>query len=115
MTRQGRYDQYRRLVFDFAERGRVVGKALEPAQLAKWLADFYPFVDGHTHPIYINGAQTKLWLFVVFTQAVYQFIGSRNALCKRVLPHDGQGIAIGLGGSQSHVSEGLDQRALRFV
>ena len=74
VARQGGHDQHHRLVLEFGQGGRVIGEALEAAQLAKRLVQVDTLVDSDFHAVHVDGLDIKRWLFVVFTQAVKQVV-----------------------------------------
>jgi hypothetical protein len=81
------------LVLGFFQRCLIVAEALETAQVAKRLADFDAFMDRNFDAVHINGSQSKLGAFVVFTQAVHQVITGGDPLRERTLTGEGQGVS----------------------
>ena len=65
MARQGRDDQHGRLALEPGQRGRVVGKTLEAAQLAKRLVNFNPLMNGDVGAANIHRLDIKGRFFVV--------------------------------------------------
>ena len=106
---QGRHNQHGRLGLEFFQGGGVVAETLETAQLTKWLVDFNALVNGNVDAVHINGAQAKLWLFVVFSQTVHQVVAGGNTLRKRVLPQHRQRVAVDFGSRLSQVGERLHE------
>ena len=115
VTRQGGNNQDCRLVLEPRQRGRVIGKTLEAAQLAKWFVNFNPLMDGDAGALHIQGLNVKRWFFVVFAQSVQQAVTGCHTLGKRVLTDSRQGVAVELCGGLRKINKGLHQRALGFI
>ena len=112
---QGGDDQHRGLAQQGVQRGGVVRKTLEAAQLAKGLVDFHALANGYVHPIDLHRLNAKLRLLVVFGQAVEQVKRCHRALGGERFGQGQQWVAVKLGGGLRKIGKGLKQGALRFV
>ena len=94
---------------------RVIGEALEAAQLAEGLVDFDAFVDGDVDAVDVDGLDAEFRLLVVLAQAVHQVVAGGHALRERVLAEGRQRIAVELGGRLREIGKRLHEGALGFV
>ena len=115
VARQRRHDQHHRLVLQAGEGGRIVGKALEAAQLAKRFVDLDALVNRNVHALDLHRADAKFGLDVVLAQAVQQRVAGRHALGQRRLRHRVQRVAVELGCGLRQVGKRLHDGALGFV
>ena len=94
VARQRSHHQHHRLALELVQRGQIVRKTLEAAQLTKRLVDFHPLVNRHLDTVHVHRAQTKFRLFVVLAQTVHQVKAGRNALRHGQLAQRRQWIAV---------------------
>ena len=72
-------------------------------------------MNGYIDFANLHSVNAKLWLDIIFAQAVHQFIACRHAVCELRLAKGIQRIAVHLGGGMGQVCKRLHHRALSFV
>ena len=116
VARQRRKDDDGGVREQLGEDFRLVREALEAAQLAEGLGERHLLVNHQTRAIFaVHMADVELGLLVVLAQTVEQAVGRRNAAGQRQAANGCVGVAVEVGSGIGHVSERLDELALRFV